>query len=121
MSETQTVIELRKIFRTTTGNRKIQLTGDETGASLPTNLAYEPRRATWKGKDALLPGQIQQQAKKKRIKQMAMGGPMMSRGESSSSGDESSMAREESSMERISIHPTNSEAVVEDDWANMLD
>ncbi|OIT03611.1 hypothetical protein A4A49_14083 [Nicotiana attenuata] len=53
ISEIDTRLAMRKVQMNPTGTRRIQFTGDETGAATPMNLPYSPTKATWNGKPAI--------------------------------------------------------------------
>ncbi|OIT39037.1 hypothetical protein A4A49_59670, partial [Nicotiana attenuata] len=74
ISETDTRLAMRKVQMIATGTRRIQFTGDETGAATPTNLPYSSTKATWNGKPAITSSQLQSEVRKKKYKMKAKKG-----------------------------------------------
>ncbi|OIS95903.1 hypothetical protein A4A49_10655 [Nicotiana attenuata] len=70
ISETQSRIERGNLRGPTTRARKIKFTGDDTGASTPTNLPYSPTKLTWKEKFTISSSQFQLEARKRNTKMM---------------------------------------------------
>ncbi|XP_060198705.1 uncharacterized protein LOC132627395 isoform X2 [Lycium barbarum] len=72
ISETQAMLERRsQRVAATTGNMEIAFKGDARGVSIPSDLSYSPKKITWKGKEAVTTGQLQAEARKKKMKQLA--------------------------------------------------
>ncbi|XP_060206814.1 uncharacterized protein LOC132634769 isoform X2 [Lycium barbarum] len=72
ISETQAVLESRsQRVAATTGNIKIAFKGDAKGVSIPSDLPYSPKKITWKVKEVVTTGQLQAEARKKKMKQLA--------------------------------------------------
>ncbi|OIT05317.1 hypothetical protein A4A49_65166 [Nicotiana attenuata] len=74
ISENDTILAMRKVQMIATGTKRIQFTGDETGAATPTNLPYSPTNATWNGKPAITSSQHQAEVRKKKYKMKARKG-----------------------------------------------
>ncbi|OIT20500.1 hypothetical protein A4A49_56878, partial [Nicotiana attenuata] len=65
ISEAKTKLQKKKLRQMPTGTRKIAFKGDESGANVPTNLPYSPRKVTWKGKAAITSRQLLAEKEKK--------------------------------------------------------
>ncbi|OIT28674.1 hypothetical protein A4A49_59377, partial [Nicotiana attenuata] len=65
ISEAKTRLQKKKLRQMPTSTSKIAFKGDESGANVPANLPYSPRKVTWKGKEAMTSRQLLAEKEKK--------------------------------------------------------